>query len=74
MPAGPEPRNTAELPDLPAFRDRLIADCQRLGAPIPDDRLIEAEWEHRRRELAALAEAEAAWARQGTEQERGRRS
>jgi hypothetical protein len=69
MPAGPEPRNTTDLPDYPAFRDRLIADCHRLGAPVPSERLIAAEWDYRRRELAALAEAEADW----NEQERGRR-
>jgi len=75
MPAGPEPRITpakADLPDYPAFRRRLIADCQRLGAPVPSERLIAAEYEHRRRELDALAEAEAAWAREGTEQDGGR--
>jgi hypothetical protein len=63
MPAGPEPSTTrtTDLPDYPAFRRRLIADCLRLGAPVPDDRLIQAEHEHRQRELDADKAAEAAW-------------
>lgn len=62
MPAGPEHQAAAiALPPYPTFRQRLIDDCRRLNAPIPDDRLIEAEYEHRRHVLAALAEAEAAW-------------
>lgn len=62
MPAGPEQHIAAiGLPNYPTFRQRLIDDCRRLNAPIPDDRIIEAEYEHRRHVLAALAEAEAAW-------------
>jgi hypothetical protein len=62
MPAGPEPRSDpTELPDYAGFRRRLIADCLRLGAPVPSERLIEAEYEHRRRELDAAKDAEAAW-------------
>ena len=62
MPAGPEQQTAAiALPPYPTFRQRLIDDCRRLNAPIPDDRIIKAEYRHRQQVLAALAEAEAAW-------------
>jgi len=61
MPAGPEAHTTTELPNYPTFRQRLIADCHRLDAPVPDDRIIEAEYDHRQRVLKSLRAAEIEW-------------
>jgi hypothetical protein len=62
MPAGPEQHIAAnELPDYPTFRQRLIADCHRLDATVPSERLIRAEYEHRRQVLDSLRAAELEW-------------
>ena len=57
MPAGSE-QNAQPRPqlwtDYRGFHERLIADCQRLGAAVPDDRVIAAEYVQRRVELHRL--------------------
>lgn len=64
MPAGPEQQNPVPgWTDYPSFRIHVIRECQRLGAPWPDDDTLGREYIHRRITLAHLAAVDevAAW-------------
>lgn len=66
MPAGPEARHlvATEWPpqytwrDYPGFRRAVTEECLRLGAPVPDDRHLENEYETRVVQITRMLAAE----------------